>query len=174
MKRYSTAVALTWPQFGVVCGIGALAGATVGVPAFIVTQLAGTPWQDALALIPFVVFDAAVVSFMFALVGGVIGGVPILLMRRLKPHARAATWVIVGGLAGAAIGALHPFVILFAITEYLGVSQRLIGALPLVALTGASGTLSGLLIGWWYKLRVIDKHPREAIRSTVAVGRSAV
>jgi hypothetical protein len=61
-------------------------------------------------------------------------------------------------------------VVLMAITGWIGDGHSLSGLLSLVALPAASGCVSGVLVGWWYRTTVIGDGPEAALGSTIARG----
>jgi hypothetical protein len=77
----------------------------------------------------------------------------MLLLRRHCPSAKLVAWATAGALFGSLIGAFHPFIVLFAISEYL-MSSTLAGMSKLVLLTAVCGAASGAVVGCWYRARI--------------------
>ena len=144
---------ITWHELATIAGLSALSGTAVAAPVFMLTELVGTPWQNALVLSPIILYWVVVVCVAFAVVAALIGAIPILLLRRYMPSASLRTWTIVGVFVGSGIGAFHPFVLLSVVTDYFA-GDGLAGPLKLGTLATVCGGVSGVVVGWWYRRRL--------------------
>ena len=144
---------ITWLHFAAVWGICTLSGAAVGVCTFVFTELVRAPSPDLLGYIPFVVINALAVAAVWAVVASLVGAIPLLLMQQHMASASPAIWRVMGGAVGALVGALPLFyaaVILAVNGEKFEYSEPS----PVIYLV-VRGALSGVLVAWWYRAKVL-------------------
>jgi hypothetical protein len=66
-------------------------------------------------------------------------------------------WMAAGVILGGLVGALHPFVLLSAVTEFFAEDPNMPRSLLIAALTALCGGVAGGLSGWWYRAIVIAR-----------------
>ncbi len=140
-------------QFLIVFSILMLSGVVIGIPVQIYHHLWGLPPFPTLLALPFFVALSLAFVVLYALVGAVLMSVALLLMRDLMPYASTLTWVCAGAVMGSLIGALHPLVVLVALTDNVSGGVVSEEAARLAGLTAICGGVAGLAVGWWYQTR---------------------
>ena len=131
-----------------------LSGAAVEVPIALHDSLKG---ESGLAFVFLVIVSpiaAMIAVVLFAAVGAPIASIPLLLMQRWMARANVIAWMFAGALVGMLVGAFHPFVLLWALIDYVGGAPT--GCLKAAAIASAGGCLGGLGVGWWFRTWVLN------------------
>jgi hypothetical protein len=142
---------VTWPQYGRIVGICWISGVLLGTVVYIASE-PSFPWL----WLPLALPMASVISLLFAAIAGLFAAILlILLSNHLSRSWSRRSWVALGALSGAAVGALHPVVVLTAIVtrdaSFLGSSVVVI-----------PGAVAGAAVGWWYHASILTS-PEEAL-----------
>jgi hypothetical protein len=147
---------ITWLQFLVLWVTFTVSGAAIAVPVMIHDVVHGKPDVYAVAGAILDALMAILGAVLFAPVAALMMSIPLLLMRDWMRRASTITSMLAAALVGALVGALHPFVILSAVSDYVG--GRLSESLRLAEIASAGGGLGGFVAGWWYRASV--RNPR--------------
>jgi hypothetical protein len=145
---------ITWLQFAAVWGICTVAGSAVGVCTSLLTDFDGVPWQERLFYTPFIVVFATTVAGVWAVVASLVRAIGLLLMQRHMRGASPTIWRLAGGGVGAFVGALPLLYLAIALTLDGQTIDYVEARLQLVLFAG-SGMLSGVLVAWWYRTKVL-------------------
>ena len=133
---------VTWRQFAGIVSICTASGTIVGAASYLGVHVPRTPWVG----LPIVLLAACVVALPFALIAGVFAALVLIFFTKFGPSAPSrARKAFAGALAGAVIGALHPFVLLLFVVAHWTLATPA-GPLWFAAVTAASGAVAGALV----------------------------
>ena len=156
-------------DYAIIVGICWVSGIVVGTALYFALEMPMGWWL----LLPFALPMAAVVTLPYAAIAGILACIALLLA--LKLGFRAASpraWLALGGVLGAAIGALHPLNLLGALIDHLVSGPHMEISWTFLAVTGTSGAVAGVLVAAWYHGPAIATEPEERTALTRQLGQS--
>lgn len=134
---------VTWRQFGGIVGICLAIGTIMGAVWYLGLHEPRMLWT----YLPLVLLVAFVIALPFALIAGVFAALVLIVFTKSQsaPASRVRK-VLVGALTGAAIGVLHPIVLLLFVIEHWTLAPTLAVPAWFAGVTAASGLVSGAVV----------------------------
>jgi hypothetical protein len=144
-ETIDTPASVTWRQFGGIVWVCTAVGVLVGLPTYFASFWPHVPWQ----YLPIFFVAASLVAGVFAVVAAVFASIVLILIAKyapLEPAAPSGT-VVLGVIAGAFVGAVHPLTVLCLMWEGFGPGDGgALGGLRLLVIVVTSGAIAGGLV----------------------------
>jgi len=144
-------VRVTWAEWTGIVVTCTVTGAALGAASY-------WEWHEPripVGYLPALALGALVVSFGFALVASVFAAILVIVLSTYGTRLTSkVALTVAGALAGAAFGAVHPFVVVLAVASWVSAESISPAPTSLGTLVAASGLISGALIVPTYVPRV--------------------